>query len=380
MKKTKIVAAYLPQFHETENNNIFWGKGYTDWVAVKNAKKLFSEHIQPKVPFNQFYYDLSDPDSIRWQAKLANEYGIDAFNIYHYWFKNGKQELSKPAELILKNKDINIEFLFTWDNSSWVRSWSNVPGNDWAPSYDKKNKNEKKILLELDYGDEKQWIEHFYYLLPFFKDNRYVKIDGKPVFGFMRSSDIFSLKNIRDCWKKLAIQNGLPGIVLISARRSIIEPNIFDYNFLYEPIFSGWRYRDFVLGRLKKYFGINLNKNKNYKYLLQYDDYWKKLLKNSRNFLSTNVFLGGLVAFDDTPRRGNLARIINGATPKKFEKYFRELYSISCKSDKELLFLTAWNEWGEGAYLEPDECNEYGYLKALKSVKDGVVNELFLHL
>ena len=95
--KTKVFAAYLPQYHETEDNNKFWGLGYTDWVGVRNAKPQFDGHKQPRVPLNENYYDLTNYESIIWQANLAKEYGIDGFNIYHYWFKDGKQELQKPA-------------------------------------------------------------------------------------------------------------------------------------------------------------------------------------------------------------------------------------------------------------------------------------------
>ena len=99
MNKTKIVAAYLPQYYATEDNNRFWGEGYTDWFAVKKAKPLYDGHVQPRVPLDENYYDLSKPDSIKWQADLAGRYGVDAFNIYHYWFKDGKQELEKELYL-----------------------------------------------------------------------------------------------------------------------------------------------------------------------------------------------------------------------------------------------------------------------------------------
>ena len=161
MVKTKIIAAYLPQFHETKENNEFWGEGFTDWVGVKKAKPQFRGHIQPKVPLDNKYYDLLDVNTIKWQTTLANKYGVDGFNIYHYWFKNGKKMLNKPAELILENKDINIKFFFSWDNCSWVRSWSSIQGNNWTPE---NNNGKKQCLLELDYGDEKQWEKHFNYL------------------------------------------------------------------------------------------------------------------------------------------------------------------------------------------------------------------------
>ena len=131
--KPEIFAAYLPQYHETEENNMFWGKGFTDWVGVKAAKPQFDGHIQPRVPLNNNYYDLSDYKVIHAQAQLAKKYGIDGFNIYHYWFDKSHPVLFKPAQNILEHKDIDIKFFFTWDNHSWIRSWSNIRGNAWAP-------------------------------------------------------------------------------------------------------------------------------------------------------------------------------------------------------------------------------------------------------
>lgn len=376
MKKSKIVAAYLPQYHETPDNSEYWGEGFTDWIAVKDAKPQFDGHIQPKEPLDGYYYDLSDYNAIKWQAELAKKYGVDAFNIYHYWFKDGKQELEKPAEILLSHPEIDIEYFFSWDNSSWIRSWSNVVGgNSWAPNYDGKNDG-KQILQELDYGNEEQWRKHFDYLLPFFKDKRYVKINGKPVFGFMKSGDGDILTHIRDCWRKLALENGFPGIYLISSQRTFFDPHYFDNIFLYEPVASGWGKRIAIEVRLKKYLNYVSKSKGPVKFLLDYENYWKKVIRNAEKNKDNGVFLCGLVNFDDTPRRGNNARIIYGGTPKLFKKYFSRLYRISCEADKELLFITAWNEWGEGAYLEPDKVFRYGFLEALRSAKREIIGEV----
>lgn len=376
MKKSKIVAAYLPQYHETADNNEYWGKGFTDWKAVKDAKPQYNGHVQPKIPLYNNYYDLSDINTIKWQAEIAQKYGVDVFNIYHYWFKDGKQELEKPAELLLMHQEIDIEYFFSWDNSPWIRSWSNViGGNAWTPLYDN-NKSGKQILQELDYGDEKQWKKHFEYLLPFFKDKRYLKIDGKPVFGFMKSGDGEILIKIRDYWKNLAEESGLPGLYLISSKRTFFDPHYFDNIFLYEPVASGWGKRVAIEVRLKKYLHYEPKSKNPVKYLLDYEKYWLNVLKKAYKYKNNDVFLGGLVNFDDTPRRGKQARIIANGTPVLFEKYFGQLYKFSCEHDKELIFLTAWNEWGEGAYLEPDRDNGYAYLEALSNVKEKVLKGL----
>lgn len=354
----KLFAAYLPQYHETDVNNRFWGKGYTDWVAVKNSKPLFEGHIQPKEPL-EGYYDLSDIATLKWQAELAKKYRVDGFNIYHYWFKDGVQALETPAELLLNNSDINIEYFFSWDNCSWVRSWSNVEGNDWAPQYEKADIKDTGCMLEFAYGEEKDWIKHFEYLLKFFKDKRYLKIDNKPVFFFMKEGGT-ELVNMIKCWNKLAMENGFDGVYVISQATLLRKHETFDAEFLYQPLFSGWRLRKIIMSKLK------ISKNHKKTLILDYNRVWRNIIRTSKNRVKKNTILGSFVMYDDTPRRGEGAVIVKNASPKSFEHYFSKLYSLGVKNNQSLMLITAWNEWGEGAYLEPDVTSKYEYLEAIK--------------
>lgn len=372
MLKTKIFAAYLPQYYVIPENNEFWGEGFTDWVGVKNARPQFEGHIQPKVPLNDNYYDLSKYESIKWQADLAKKYGITGFNIYHYWFKGGKKVLEKPSEIILENKDIDIQFFFSWDNVSWVRSWGNIKGNAWAPAFDTGRENGKITLLEFEYGNEDDWEKHFNYLLPFFNDTRYLKINNMPIFCLMKDSETVKLQAMHKKWNKLAIKNGFNGIFLMTGRKIIFNKCVTNSQFTYQPGFSGWNKRESIDSRLQKYFNISPKRDGSVKYLYDYEKIWKKIIKDAQNNIRKNLFYGSFVGFDDTPRRGENARMIKNYSPALFEKYFKKLYQISCLNNKELIFLTAWNEWGEGAYLEPDEENGFAYLEALKRVVDSV--------
>ena len=179
MRKTKLIAMYLPQYHQIQENDEFWGEGFTDWITVRNAKPLFEGHDQPKVPLNNNYYDLSFRENVEWQAKLAKQYGIYGFGIYHYWFNNEKNLLTKPAQIIQENKDIDIKYFYAWDNISWKRSWSNVKesGNAWAPAIEKQKgiNSGPCILIPYLIGGEADWKNHYNYLKPYFKDSRYIK-------------------------------------------------------------------------------------------------------------------------------------------------------------------------------------------------------------
>lgn len=364
----KIIAMYLPQFHEIPENNEFWGKGFSDWVTVKKAKPLFKGHDQPKVPLNGNYYDLSQKESIKWQAELAKKYGVYGFGIYHYWFNNDKNLLTKPAEIILENKDIDINYFYCWDNASWARSWSNVAGNDWAPLQEKKVDPEhkgKKILIPYILGKEPDWKNHFDYLLPFFKDDRYIKVEGKPIFALYNYSP--SIEPMCKYWDQLAKENGFKGIYFIFN-------HVFDFHipenynqYIYQPLNASWRNRLSI--RKIIYKGLEILGYKGLE-TYPYDGVWRNILRDARKNKHPNWYLGAFVRYDDTPRRGKKGKIITGATPDKFKKYISNLLKISKQQKKKFIFLTAWNEWGEGAYMEPDTESGYAYLEALKSALD----------
>ena len=366
-EKTKILSMYLPQYHCIPENDEFWGKGFTDWVTVKKARPLFRGHEQPKVPLNENYYDLSQTENVRWQANLAREYGIDGFGIYHYWFNNEKNLLTKPAEIILENKDIDIDFFFAWDNANWKRSWSNVEGNDWAPAMEKgkAKRGEPIILIPYILGEKKDWENHYRYVSRFFADERYIKRDNKPIFVIFGYNE--AIQEMCDYWDELACNDGYNGMFFIYKYNSNCELLNSKSVFKYEPIFSGWKNTNSLLLRLldKVIRRIGLRSNIN---LYSYDDVWSNIINNTSLMPRSDCYSGAFVSYDDTPRRGKRGTVIYGATPEKFERYMSKLFEICNEQGKDYIFLTAWNEWGEGAYLEPDSVYGVRYLQALKNV------------
>ena len=208
MKKIKVLAMYLPQFHRVKENDEWWGEGFTDWTAVKSGVPLYEEHDQPKKPLNGNYYDLLEKSTMQQQSKWMQEYKVDGLCFYHYYFKDGRKILEKPAENLLKWKDINMPYCFCWANESWARTWSNIGNkNTWSAKLEKKeisDVNGRGVLLEQKYGREDDWRKHFEYLLPFFRDERYIKIEGLPIFLIYKPSEIYCLNQMLDYWRKLA--------------------------------------------------------------------------------------------------------------------------------------------------------------------------------
>ena len=356
----KVIAMYLPQFHRVKENDEWWGDGFTEWTTVKQAKPLFEGHAQPVVPYEKNYYDLSEKNTMQWQAYLMKKYGVDGVCMYHYWFKDGKRILEKPAENLLLWKDVDMPFCFCWANETWARTWSSLSNvNVWASTLEKKSFDGKCILLEQKYGEENEWILHFDYLLEFFKDERYIKFDNKPVFMIYRPELMPCVERMLLLWNDLAIKAGFAGLYLIGGDRgeySGIHDASFDKIVSWEPINS-----------ISELDAQGYGKKKSNALVLKYDDIWNYILNRKIN-IDKRIF-GGVVGYDDTPRRGYQGMMIEGASPKKFAKYFTELLAKNAAIDNEIVFINAWNEWGEGMYLEPDVENEYAYLEAIDYAK-----------
>lgn len=379
----KIMAFYLPQFHETEDNNNWWGKGFTEWVNVKKAKPLFETHYQPRIPLDQNYYDLSKIETLKWQVDLAEQYGIYGFCVYHYWF-NGHLLLEKPLEMMRDSTEINFPYSICWANENWTNAWVAEEGN-------------VKTLIKQNYGEKDDWENHFQYLLSFFQDPNYIKENNKPQLVIYRPELIDNLNIMLDFWNQRSIDYGFDGIDFSYQQLSFaIDPNHdeskFKYSIEYQPGYA--RYdkntdkinskhifitkikaiiRRFILRIDKKmhsnlidHFAPKNLKTENYEEICNYI-----INRKARNEKS----VGGMyVGWDNTPRKGERGQVSLGSSPEKFEKYLRlQIKNIKDNYFNDYMFLFAWNEWAEGGYLEPDMKYQYRYLQAVKNAlnKDG---------
>lgn len=365
----KIIAFYLPQYHCFPENDKWWGKGFTEWTNVKKAVPLFKGHYQPRIPLNKNYYNLLDVAAIKWQSDLAKKYGVYGFCYYHYWF-DGHMLMEKPMELMLQNKEIDLPFCICWANENWTKAWAD---------------HSKKVLISQTYGDKKDWEKHFYYLLQFMKDRRYIYINDRPVLVIYRPELIPTLREMLCYWNSLAEENGLKGITYMYQQCDYDHTkdengDLFSFGIEYQPSrIKGYdknlprkqqqsctlpvmirKTRNLLVNR----FGLKQTKGSSVWY--DYDDAWRRILKLKPK--DAKMIPGAFVDWDNTPRYKSKGSLYWGVTPEKFQKYL----SLQIKHAKEvykkdMIFMFAWNEWGEGGYLEPDEKYGYGMLRAIRN-------------
>lgn len=346
----RIFAFFLPQFHEIEENNLWWGKGFTEWTHVKGASPLFQGHCQPIHPLHGNYYNLLDEQTVKWQTRLLKEYKIDGLIYYHYYFK-GDKLLEKPAENLL-NSNIDQSFFFCWANHSWYKACG----------------DNKTLLKEQVYGKQSDWERHFQYLLPFFKDLRYEKKDNKPL--FMLFNNEFPEKNeLIHYFNRRCCESGFDGLYVIETCNTLEKSKVVNpadaVPFLREPRVALSTYlesRPFYTKIIPwinyRVFNGKLIKKK---HPPVYDG--NTLLNLSMN-LEHKECAGLFFSWDNTPRHKEKGYVIRPIDKEHFQKYMDKNREV------EYMFINAWNEWAEGMVLEPTEENGYQYLEWIKEWRE----------
>lgn len=355
MAKKRVIAIHLPQFYPFKENDEWWGKGFTEWRNVAAARPRFKSHYQPHIPRDLSFYDLRLKESRIAQQLLAKEYGIDGFCYYHYWF-NGKLIMEKPLELMLSDKEEAFPYMLCWANGSWVRNWE--------------GKN-NTILIEQKYSYEDD-IAHFKYLLPFFKDPRYISVNGKPVFGIHRADSIEELEKRIETWQELAAKEGFQLYMFRFESAGKWGPEhlslAMDAAVEFQPFNMGqfWKTHNFIPRLFEKVLNKPLTLYFSYKDYVNFK--CKELIRQDYK-LYPCVF----PSWDNSPRRVNRPYMaFTESTPALFKKWFEHVYGLfkPYSEEENFVFINAWNEWAESCHLEPDMKFGLGYLEAVQSVVD----------
>jgi lipopolysaccharide biosynthesis protein len=363
-KQARLIAYYLPQYHPTPENDGWWGKGFTEWTNVAKMKPLFRGHYQPRLPADLGFYDLRIPEVRQQQADLAVHAGIEGFCYWHYWFGNGKTILERPFQEVLGSGQPNFPFCLGWANDSWTGVWHGCPG---------------RTLLEQTYpgvGDERR---HFYKLLRAFNDERYIKIDGKPLFVIYRPHLLPDPKRFIEHWNVLAIKEGLEGIYFVGNTDFsdwVPGRDGFDAYTLHNPgytFYHGFGFSRGIRPRVvlfQRFFKKNVKKIPNFyvgkPYVLEYAEYIQKEFQRIEN---ESLFFPCVVPnWDNTARCGMDGVVLKNSSPLLFGKELDScMKHIEHRDfDKRIIFVKSWNEWAEGNYLEPDSVFGSKYLNVCR--------------
>lgn len=354
--KPRIIALYLPQYHPTPENDEWWGKGFTEWVNVAKARPLFRGHKEPHIPADLGFYDLRLPEIREQQAALAKEAGVEAFCYYHYWFGNGKQILERPFNEVLASGKPDFPFCLCWANHSWYKK-------NWDPNAKGKN----VLLAEQTYPGEQDHIEHFMSLLPAFKDERYVRVNGKLFFSIYDAVTFPHINDFVTLWRRLAKENGLNDFFFITEDADSRNKELHFKNGI-DAVYNVDMFNiHHHLSKISKIFHLYERKWLKRPTVFSYKDAMKYMVID--DCASRNVIPTIIPNWDHSPRSGHNAIILKNSTPQLFQQLAeRAIDIVSNKSEEEqLIMLKSWNEWGEGNYMKPDLEFGHGYIDALRT-------------
>ncbi len=364
--KVRVISLYLPQYHPTPNNDKWWGKGFTEWTNVGKAKPLFKGHYQPRVPADLGYYDLRLPEVREAQAEMAREAGVEGFCYYHYWFGDGWEELDYPFKEVVRTGKPDFPFCLCWANESWHSKFWNIDGTV-----------QKKMLVEQRYPGDEDIKNHFMSLLPAFKDKRYIRVDGRLLFMVYMPLELPDASHFMSMWNKLAAENGLEGFYFIGHLVHGYEVNEENVDKIKALGFDAVNVVELFRAKNKIDFGFT-----------HYKNYWSSRLFGRPLVIEHEKILPLLITdlekrkdvvltitpnWDHTPRSGKGGYVLNNSTPEIFKKHVHSVVELTKEknSNDNLVILKAWNEWGEGNYVEPDLRYGKKYLEVLRAELKG---------
>ena len=346
----RLIAFYLPQFHAIAENNAWWGEGFTEWTNVKPAQSQFDGHYQPHMPGELGYYNLLDSTIQHRQIELAKLYGVGGFCFYTYWF-GGKLLLEKPVENYLNDHSLDLPFCLCWANENWSRRWDGL---------------DSEILVAQKHSPEDD-LAFIQYVSQYMRDERYIRIDGKPLLLVYRPNLLPSPKETAKRWREWARRNGLGEIYLAYTQSfEAVDPSKYGFDAAIEfpPNNSSPPDITKTVRPLSEHFCGTV-----------YD--WRVFVERSRHYQKPEykLFRSVCPSWDNTARRKNTGTIFFNSTPQGYQEWLENAVTETCvrttNSDERLVFVNAWNEWAEGAHLEPDMLYGYAYLQATRNALSG---------
>jgi len=347
----RAIAYYLPQFHPVPENDEWWGPGFTEWTNTTKARPLFRGHDQPHLPQELGFTDLRVPEVREAQAALAAEHGVAAFCYWHYWFGGGRRILERPFAEVLGSGRPDFPFLLGWANQTWTGVWHGAPD---------------RVLVEQSYLGAEDDRRHFDAILPAFRDPRYFRVHGKPVFYVFRPEQLPDAAAFVDRWQAMARAAGIDGLYLVAEVVDHVGQGTVSYAGIEADGFDAGVYarrpaRRRPMDLLRMRVLRRLGGPRRYPYSTD-PSMWDRVREDPR--LQPSV----VPNWDNTPRTGANGIVLEGSSPRAFEQNVRTAVETLAgrPSEERLLWVKSWNEWAEGNYLEPDLAHGRGWLTALR--------------
>jgi lipopolysaccharide biosynthesis protein len=342
MSDTRAIAFYLPQYHPIPENDVWWGKGFTEWTNVARGRPFFKDHEQPHLPGELGFYDLRLPEVRSQQAALARKHGIHGFCYYYYWF-NGRRLLERPLDEVLRSREPDFPFCICWANENWTRRWDGA---------------EDDILLEQVHTatSDADFIRD---IIPILKDPRYIRVDGAPLLLVYRPAILQNPLHAVDVWRREARAAGLEALHLCAVQSfGFTDPRPIGFDAVVEFPPHGIVIPE-VTHELKQLDPLFRGRVYDYRDAVSY-----ALTKPSPPYRSYRTVM---TSWDNTARRGADGNVFAFATPHDYEVWLRGVIaetSATLPPGQRLIFINAWNEWAEGAHLEPDQRHGSAHLQA----------------
>lgn len=348
-----LVAYYLTQYSPDPHNDLWWGRGTTEWNNVSRAVPQFVGHRQPRLPGELGFYDLRIKDVMRRQIEIAKNYSIDVFNFYYYWFAD-ERILERPLDMFLQDTSLDMPFMICWVNENWTRRFS---GTD------------ESVLIGMDDTVE-NYKKFIHSVLPILSDERYFHIGGKIALQIYRPSLIPEIKSIVGYWRSIVRQELNKELYLIACQERDATTDWCSFGFDAENEWMMGSIRLQCKDITKEVCPIRKDFSGE---VLDYKD----MVENKKYFIPGNrkkkVFPAVMPAWDNSARRNNRGTIFHNSMPSYYEKWLIDIIrEVQSRQDLDapIVFINAWNEWGEGAYLEPDRDLGYAFLEATWSAKE----------
>jgi lipopolysaccharide biosynthesis protein len=354
----RAIAFYLPQYYPTPENDAWWGRGFTEWTKVVEGRPLFHGHYQPQLPADLGFYDLRVPEVRQAQAQLARQFGIHGFCYYHYWL-DGRRLLDRPFAEVLASGKPDFPFCLCWANHNWTRRWDGL---------------NSEVLIAQNHtlaGDRAMIRE----LIPAFRDPRYIRVRGRPLFLVYRASELSDPRAVAQAWREEAVAAGLPGLYLVRAEvhddaHTQQDPAQIGFDAAYEFPPHGIRVAtpsSATPGLDPAFSGLA------YEYAEVARDFATRPTPHYRRFHAV------MPSWDNTARVGRRAHMAVNSSPEAYRSWL-EIVSNRTRQEQEgderLVFINGWNEWAEGCHLEPDRRYGLAWLEATRAALSGTSPEV----